>query len=152
MRRDRKGIHVVRVWLAVAALALGACSDVPDDVRDTGAPCAWGLQCEGELCLNAALGGEPTGWTEGMCSRSCTEGACAAEERCTDLGDGLYCLPACAPGPQGADTTCREGYVCDPQARVCLPDCSNEGWQCPPELVCLPAGQCGPPGGPGPGG
>ncbi len=124
-------------WVAlISILALvGACEDPTRGSRATGAPCAWGQQCVGEVCLGATLGGEATGWTGGMCTERCSDGLCPAGQVCADLGDGLYCLPGCV----GA-ADCRLGYVCDDVLRSCVPHCDLAG--CPTDLTCEEDGTC----------
>ncbi len=121
--------------LLLAVLALAACDDPTRGDRATGAPCAWGLQCHGEVCLGATLGGELTGWTGGMCTERCSDGLCPADQVCADLGDGLYCLPGC-----GAAADCRTGYICDDAIHGCVPHCDQAG--CPAGLDCGGDGQC----------
>jgi len=124
-------------WTVVLVImATGACDSPGKGTRATGAPCAWGLQCEGEVCIGTTLGGEPTGWTAGMCTERCLDGLCSAGQICTDLGDGLYCLPGCSQ-----DGDCRDGYVCNPAIEACLPDCTL-GWDCGGDHLCEADGVC----------
>ncbi len=121
--------------LGLAVMVLGACGDGWSENRQDGLECRWGAQCDGQVCLTSTLAGVPTGWEGGMCTRLCSTGVCPQDESCTNLGDGLYCLPKCENGQE-----CRSGYVCDNRLEVCLPSCVVAG--CPQGYACDEAGLC----------
>lgn len=122
----------------LGTLCLGlfaSCGDGFSESRQNGAECQWGAQCSSGTCLVERLAGAPTGWKDGMCATLCPGGSCAEGENCTNLGDGLYCLPACE-----SDDSCRDGYVCDDRVGACLPHCKTAG--CPEGMVCDGEGLC----------
>ena len=124
--------------VAVAAtLLVTACAPSGQGERATGDPCQWSVECAGGLCLAERPGGEPSGWTGGMCSAPCGDGACASDsEVCVKLQTGARCLPGCV-----GDEGCREGYLCVAAAGACLPDC-RLGWDCGVGFPCGEDGRC----------
>lgn len=123
--------------LSLALVAVAACADVPADPLADGSPCELGAQCASGLCLAA-----DDGWPDGLCASACGDG-CGAGLACASLAAGALCLPAC-----DAAADCRPGWVCAPEAGVCLPDCRG-GFSCG-GLVCDDAtGLCGLTGGEG---
>ena len=60
-----------------------------------GAACAEDWECASGRCVPAELGGEPTGWTGGMCLAACPGGACEQGAQCTTLAGERLCLPTC---------------------------------------------------------
>ncbi|MBN2493031.1 MAG: hypothetical protein JXR96_00465 [Deltaproteobacteria bacterium] len=86
----------------------GLCDD-PLTGSDHGAACTSHADCKG-LCLSF--------WTGGYCIGPChlDEPDCAVGSACIDLGIQASCLASCQ-----SDTDCRQGYVCEPTARVCVP-------------------------------
>ncbi len=75
--------------------------------------------------------GASTGWVGGLCSAPCRDGACDAGGACVRLDDLLLCVVGC-----GSDAkACAEGYVCNPTAAACLPDC-RLGWACGDGFSC----------------
>ncbi len=99
-----------------------------------GAPCQSPGECLGGLCLS-----EQEAWPEGSCSGGCLQNAdCGEGASCRMLGDDPLCFPNCSEA-EG----CREGYICDIDWNVCLPDC-RLGWNCA-DLVCAEEdGRCVP--------
>lgn len=126
--------------IAVPFVLLWGCpdpvgSDWPDPVA-VGAACAGDWECESGICFAAEMDGVPTGWIDGSCSAPCLYGACEEATACVALDGEAWCLSSCA----GQDD-CREGYVCNGDLSVCLPDC-NRGWDCGDTLECETDGSC----------
>ena len=125
----------------------GLCEMDWPELAPIGEPCVADADCDTGWCLAEVEDGTPSGWVDGTCSVPCGAGVCPPATGCAVLDGQGFCLPACTPiggpGPGGAITTCRQGYVCDPDFRVCLPSCTNEGWDCGPQYVCRPDGVCG---------
>jgi hypothetical protein len=101
---------------------------------EVGAPCEDALDCASSICLTDDEAGG--GWPGGMCTLPCASGDCGDEGACVRLGDGLFCIPACAES-----AACREGYVCAPAVSGCLPDC-RAGWSCGEGFECGDDGTC----------
>ncbi len=87
-----------------------------------GGACGSDAQCQSEDCIDA--------WPGGYCTQACTQ-SCPSGSWCytltTSSGPVSLCLAACnAPG--GGRSTCREGYVCYPDADgdgYCWPRCTS---------------------------
>ncbi len=133
-----------RAWIAVllAVVAIADCSfDDSPEAGAVGSPCQGKADCEGGMCLPELMYSDPTGWPGGYCTQPCSvDDPCPGGSDCLELGDGQYCIQGCA-----THGDCRPGYLCQPVARVCLPDC-RRGWPCGDQLVCGPDGFCVIPG------
>jgi len=126
-------VPVVTLVLGSLLLATG-CAPATDD-RVIGASCTEKEQCSSGLCLQEEREGIATGWPDGYCTSSCLTSSCPTASTCLEM-DEPRCLQDCA---QHAD--CRPGYICQPVAAVCIPDC-RRGWSCGTELVCGSDGFC----------
>jgi hypothetical protein len=123
------------------------CQD-PDCVNDIacsgdsiGAPCTADPECDGDVCLEEAVDGFPSGY----CSQDCVlaQGVCnsSGDGLCIDVsfGTGLgLCLDAC----QVAASNCSTGYACVDVSNgqgqgVCFPACTDDA-QCPATDICNP--------------
>jgi hypothetical protein len=143
MRSDSMS-RVRLLAVSLVATSLLACPSGLRTVAD-GQPCDWNEQCAGGVCLPATSDGTATGWTGGTCTRPCVDSACNPDEVCVDLGGAGACLPRCLSA-DGGETACRSGYICNPTAGTCLPDCRN-GWSCGELYTCQADGTCGLPAG-----
>lgn len=115
----------------------GACTLPSTPGRPMGAACVDAFDCLSMLCLTPEdEAGEPTGWTDGLCTQPCLDGDCGLEGVCTRLGEHLFCVPAC-----DGLASCRAGYVCNDTLHGCLPDC-RAGWTCAEGFECADSGQC----------
>jgi hypothetical protein len=121
--------------LLLSALLSISCGSDSTDSQPTGASCTFGMQCEGEVCITEFAGSLFTGWPDGMCTDTCAHGTCSEDSVCSDLGDGLYCLPACT-----SIDDCRSGYVCHQHYKACYPHCKQIG--CQEGWLCSQDGQC----------
>lgn len=102
---------------------------------DNGAPCTFGMDCDGGYCIS-----EPgDGWPAGACTELCDVGVgtCMFGGNCIDVGapggDGI-CLADC----DVVANNCRDGYVCyaPPSGNpVCIGYCSLN-------TQCTVTGQC----------
>ena len=92
--------------------------------RPIGAPCEGDFQCGTDglsFCIPAVSGGQPSGFTDGYCSRTCDQAPCPQSSTCVEAeasGGGTVniCLAECG--------SCRMGYQCEQQGGslgVCLP-------------------------------
>ena len=133
---------VARRFLAASGSLLLA-AGCTEGTAAVGDPCVDKEECASGLCLQQEQFGQATGWTGGFCTLSCSDG-CPDGSSCLDLGNLNQCVPTCDGG-----TGCREGYICEPGVRLCMPDC-RLGWDCGDgELLCQLDGVCGA-GGPPP--
>jgi len=114
-----------------------------------GDPCQTTSDCVTNWCLPATDDDGETGWTGGTCTVPCGPAppGCPPGTGCMIMEGEAYCLLHCVGPPTGDQ--CREGYVCDPDVHLCLPDC-NDGFPCGEQLECKPNGVCMPPGRRGP--
>lgn len=127
----------------------GICKYQWPQLAPIGAPCSEHANCVSGWCLfDQKPDGQPSGWVGGTCSLPCGAG-CPPPTKCAVLATEGLCLQPCFGPPDSLD--CRPEYVCDPDYKVCLPNCHNDGWECGPNFVCTMMGICKPPG-PGPGG
>ncbi len=108
------------------------------ELNPLGSPCDGVEQCQSGWCLGGMDPAPDPAWSGGMCSHPClAPGDCEASFGCLPMQGQGFCLPQCTPG----SSSCRSGYVCDPDVRLCLPNC-NKGWNCGPYLECGPDGVC----------
>jgi hypothetical protein len=96
-----------------------------------GGPCEAALaDCPGGVCLDE----ESTGYPRGLCTDSCTDGACPEGRACV----GEVCLATC-------DAGCRAGTACDAESDTCVPACADSGEcasRCCVDGRCVDAGSC----------
>jgi hypothetical protein len=117
----------------------GYCVSSAASDQALGASCEESIDCLSLLCIPEQTTQTGTAWQGGICTQTC--GDCPADFSCVALIDASYCLPSCS-----ADSECRDGYVCNPQALACVPDC-RLGWDCGSAASCNDQGYCGPPSG-----
>lgn len=94
-------------------------------VSNIGGPCFEDLNCGNDgqsFCIPELSGGQPTGFIDGYCSRTCDAEPCPGNAACVEAetqGGGIVniCLAACT------NNLCRMGYQCERQGMsgVCLP-------------------------------
>lgn len=122
---------------SIACSSEGVCSTVDGiqgNMIETGGPCTWNSECVSSYCIAQRETVNGLSWADGMCSNEC--GTCQAGFSCTALGDAAVCLPNCS-----TNTPCRNGYICNPTLKVCLPDC-RLGFDCGISLTCNSEGVC----------
>ncbi|MEE9384622.1 MAG: hypothetical protein V3V08_14555 [Nannocystaceae bacterium] len=102
-------------------------------VAPLGEPRRLANDCESDLCIPQQDTDTGITWSEGMCIEPC--GECPDDFYCTSLGELSYCLPDCDD-----NNDCRDGYVCNPIIRACVPDC-RIGFDCG-DYACNDAGAC----------
>lgn len=78
-----------------------------------GAGCTADADCDTGWCL------QEKSFKDNYCSLSCASQSCPDKSTCHDYAGFKFCLRSC-----GADTDCREGYVCD--YSVCVPPCTAD--------------------------
>ena len=124
------------IGLALIMISPAACKTGSGLVGQT---CADKSDCASGYCLADIYRGESTGWVGGYCSELCTDASdCPQGSGCHQLETGnSLCLSFCR-----TDRDCRENYLCDPEWKVCLPDC-RQGWDCGSRRECLSNGHCG---------
>lgn len=110
----------------------GLCALANPALARVGEPCTDDAQCLSGICFEATDGTTDTGWAGGACAAPCTV-ECASD--CVVFDGQPWCLGSCAQAP------CRDGYVCDPDPQVCLPDC-RLGWDCGTNFACGADGTC----------
>lgn len=114
----------------------GASSTASGSGAVVGAACKADWACASGVCIEATGDSGASGWTGGMCTAFCPDGACPEGSSCRLLDGQRYCLPTC-----GAGGACRNGYVCNPAIAQCLPDC-RDGWSCATGYTCGNDGIC----------
>jgi len=119
-------------------LASTGCEEAASGVP--GAPCSSKAECASGYCLLEERYSATTGWTDGYCTQDCAEAECEGGATCLQMGLEWLCLAGCS-----AHSDCRAGYLCQPVAGACLPDC-RRGWSCGEEFVCGSEGFCTLPG------
>jgi len=120
----------------------GDCQYDWPELNPLGSPCDGVAQCESGWCLGRMDPEPDPAWNNGMCSHPCmVPGDCETSFGCLSMQGQGFCLPQCSPG----SSSCRSGYVCDTDVRLCVPNC-NKGWSCGPFLECASDGVCHPKG------
>ncbi len=114
--------------MCAVLVAFSACSN-RGNVRVGGA-CTIDQSCGTAVCIRESKSSHGRAWIGGYCSGNCSVNECP-QGRCLDLADGYsYCVSECT-----STSDCRQGYVCSPDAKACLPDC-RLGWSCGSSLTC----------------
>lgn len=86
----------------------------PPPTGEIGSDCTDGSVCKSGFCID-----DPS-FPGNYCSQDCSaDGVCPDGSTCVDYGGYKFCLDGC-----GADSDCREGYVCD--YKVCRPRCNRD--------------------------
>ncbi len=108
-----------------------------------GNPCTMDSQCQnppldGFCFLPTFPDGGPTGFNQGYCSADCEDNAkCGDGGVCVGLGQNFAACFSSCPAPNGGQSTCRAGYVCDALFQtdggmlpfgICWPNCNNPGF------------------------
>lgn len=103
-----------------------------------GDSCKEKSDCTSKFCFLETYDGEFSGWQDGYCSNECSaDKDCGSGASCRELEDGYYCLSLCTSAEN-----CREGYICDIDWQVCVPDCRLKTDWCPQGYVCGEDGSC----------
>lgn len=92
-----------------------------------GSPCTTSQQCQppqSAFCIGESLAGQPTGYTGGYCTQQCGMGTpCPGGAACiteTFFGASQSTCRAPCMNP-GTQSTCRQGYVCQPSSLSSVP-------------------------------